>query len=96
MKNLLFLLFDEMKIQENLVWHKHTRELIGYVDLGDINSNYAALEKVDKIATHVLVFFLFEVLLLTHSNLVWQILLQLELHRYKYFHYFGKQSAYVN
>ena len=27
---------DEMKIQENLVWDKHTRELIGYVDLGVI------------------------------------------------------------
>ena len=27
---------DEMKIQENLVWDKHTGELIGYVDLGDI------------------------------------------------------------
>ena len=31
---------DEMKVQENLVWEKHTGELIGYVDLGDINANY--------------------------------------------------------
>ena len=51
------LLFDEMKIQENLVWDKHTGELIGYVDLGDIDLNYATLEKVDGIATHVLVFY---------------------------------------
>ena len=29
------LLMDEMKIQEDLVWNKHTGELIGYVDLGD-------------------------------------------------------------
>ena len=28
--------FDEMKIQENLVWDKYTGELIGFVDLGDL------------------------------------------------------------
>ena len=26
---------DEMKIQENLVWNKHTGDLIGFIDLGD-------------------------------------------------------------
>ena len=50
------LLFDEMKIQQNLVWDKHTGELIGFVDLGDIETNYATLEKVDDLASHVLVF----------------------------------------
>ena len=45
-----------MKIQENLVWDKHSGELIGFVDLGDININYATLENVQKLATHVLVF----------------------------------------
>ena len=30
-------IFDEMKIQENLVWPKHTGDLIGFVDLGDVN-----------------------------------------------------------
>ena len=29
------ILMDEMKIQSNLVWGKHTGELIGYFDLGD-------------------------------------------------------------
>ena len=29
------LLMDEMKIQEDLVWDKHTGDLIGYVNLGD-------------------------------------------------------------
>ena len=43
-----------MKIQENLVWDKHNGELIGYVDLGDIN--YAAMSKVTTVASHVLVF----------------------------------------
>lgn len=52
------LLLDEMKVQENLVWDKHTGELIGYVDLGDPAVNYATLQKVDNIATHVLVFML--------------------------------------
>ena len=45
-----------MKIQENLVWDKHSGELIGFVDLGNININYATLENVQKLATHVLVF----------------------------------------
>ena len=45
-----------MKIQENLVWDKHTGELIGYVDLGDTELYYASLQKVDEIATHVLSF----------------------------------------
>ena len=47
---------DEMKIQENLVWDKHNGELIGYVDLGDIDLNYATLSKVAIVASHVLVF----------------------------------------
>ena len=50
------LLMDEMKIQENLVWDKHSGELTGYVDLGDVNLNYATLSKVEEIAAHVLVF----------------------------------------
>ena len=52
------LLLDEMKIQENLVWDKHTGELIGYVDLGDEDLNFASLENVETIATHILVFML--------------------------------------
>ena len=45
-----------MKVQEDLVWDKYSNELIGYVDLGDTDLNYATLNKVDKLATHVLVF----------------------------------------
>ena len=40
---------DEMKIQSNLVWDKHTGEFIGYVDLGDTELNYATLEKTNNI-----------------------------------------------
>ena len=57
-EKMVVLLFDEMKIQQNLVWDKHTGELIGFVDLGDINVNYATLEKSDELATHVLAFLL--------------------------------------
>ena len=45
-----------MKIQEDLVWDKYSGELIGFVDLGDININYATLKNVEKLAAHVLVF----------------------------------------
>ena len=45
-----------MKIQENLVWDKHKRKPIGYVDLGDIELNYATLPKVNENASHVMVF----------------------------------------
>ncbi|XP_065654860.1 uncharacterized protein LOC136081473 [Hydra vulgaris] len=52
----IVILMDEMKIQENLVWDKHTGEIVGYVDLGDADVNIATLPKVDDFATHVLVF----------------------------------------
>ena len=45
-----------MKIQEDLIWDKYSGELIGFVDIGDINTNYATLKNVKKLATHVLVF----------------------------------------
>ena len=44
-----------MKIQENLVWDKHSGELIGLVDLG-INVSFATLKNTQTLATHVLVF----------------------------------------
>ena len=43
----MLILFDEMEIQENLVWSKHTGDLIGCVDLQETNA----------IAFHVPVFF---------------------------------------
>ena len=33
-----------MKIQENLVWNKHTGELIGFIDLGDDDINNVTLK----------------------------------------------------
>ena len=43
-------------MQENLVWDKENGELIGYVDLGDIDINYVTFPKVTTVASHVLVF----------------------------------------
>ena len=45
------ILMDKTKIQENLVRNKHTGELIGYADLGDIQLNYATLPKVSEITS---------------------------------------------
>ncbi|XP_047135769.1 uncharacterized protein LOC124812779 [Hydra vulgaris] len=50
------IIFDEMKIQEDLVWDKYSGELIGFVDLGDNNINYGTLKNVETIATYILVF----------------------------------------
>ena len=50
------ILFDENENQEDLIWDKYSGELIGFVDLGDINTNYATLKNVKELATHVLVF----------------------------------------
>ena len=49
------LLMDEMKIQEKLVWDKHSDKLIGYIDLRDVNLNHATLSKIEEIATHIFV-----------------------------------------
>ena len=52
----IVLSFDEMKIQDDLVYDKNTGELIGFIDLGDTDVNRATLANMEKIATHVLVF----------------------------------------
>ena len=52
----IVLVFDEIKVQEDLVWDKTTGELIGFVDLGDTDLNYAILQNAQQLATHVLVF----------------------------------------
>ena len=49
-------LFDEMKVQEDLVWDKSTGQLIGFVDLGDEDVNESMFSDTGKLATHVLVF----------------------------------------
>ena len=50
------LLFNEMKVQSNLVVDKVTGELIGFTDLGDLEMNFAVFDKTDEIARHALAF----------------------------------------
>ena len=56
----IVLSFDELKIHENLVYDKHSGELIGYVDLGDPELNYSTFQNTDDLATHVLVYYIRE------------------------------------
>ncbi len=51
------LLFDEMKVMESLVYDKHTSQVIGFTELGNLNDQFDELEKQDanpSIATHIL------------------------------------------
>lgn len=60
----IVLVFDEMKIREDLVFNKHTSELVGFIDLGGINNVLTELERQctnpdsleDVVATHMLTF----------------------------------------
>ena len=63
------ILLDEMKIQDDLAWNRHTGELIGFVDLGDPNLNYATLKDTNELATHVLVFLVRSIVNLLHTVL---------------------------
>lgn len=50
------ILFDEMKVQEDLVWDKNTGELIGFVDLGDADLNESTFKNTETLASHIFVF----------------------------------------
>ena len=52
------LMFDEVKIKNNLVWDKHSGQLIGFMDLGDPDLNFVSAEKEIPLATHMLVIYL--------------------------------------
>ena len=60
---LVVIAFDEMKIREDLVYHKGNEEIVGFVDLGNLNNKFRAAAKlkakketkVEDVATHVLV-----------------------------------------
>ena len=51
----VILCFDEMEIQQKLVFDKHDGELIGFLDLGDPDVNYVELQNRDRLATHALI-----------------------------------------
>ena len=41
----VLLLLDEMYVKQDLVYDKNTGELIGFINLGDINNHFLALER---------------------------------------------------
>jgi len=41
----MIILLDDMYIKDSLVYDKHSRELIGFTDLGDINFHLTKLEQ---------------------------------------------------
>lgn len=47
---------DAIKVQKILVWDRHSSKLIGYADIGDVNTKYGTLRKSYEIATHMLAF----------------------------------------
>ena len=61
-KKYIALIYDEVKIKEDLVYNKHSGELIGFVDITNINHHLTALEQScigetnkPQLATHMLV-----------------------------------------
>ena len=42
------LLFDEVRIKEQLVYDKHNCEIIGFVNLGDVNNELLEMERAEK------------------------------------------------
>ena len=57
-KRYVVLLFDEMKLSGSLVYDKQSAQVIGFVQLGDVNDQLAQFERSDDIhppiATHML------------------------------------------
>ena len=51
------LCFDEIKVQSSLVFNKYTDELIDFIDLGDPDTNYSTFSDLDKLASHILVYY---------------------------------------
>ena len=49
--------FDEIKIQSNLVFDKHSGKVIGFVDIGDVDFSFATFSNLESLATHVLCVF---------------------------------------
>ena len=58
----MVVVFDEMRIKEDLVYEKHSGQVVGFVNLGVVNNQLSELERAYKseqqrpeIATHMLV-----------------------------------------
>ena len=54
-------MFDEVKIKEDLVYDKHSGDLVGFTNLGEVNNQLLAFEQAGtlprpQLATHILMF----------------------------------------
>ena len=54
LEKLVVLCFDEVKIQSDLIFNKHTGKIIGFIDMGDQDINSATLSNLNIVATHFL------------------------------------------
>ena len=45
-KKYVAVVFDEVKIREDLVYNKHTSEIIGFLDLGEVNNQLNSIADV--------------------------------------------------
>ena len=58
------LVFDEMKVKEDLVYDKHNSKLVGFMDIGEVNNQLLQFEQackngtpeLPKLATHMITF----------------------------------------
>lgn len=62
-KRFVCLIFDEVKVKEDLIYEKHSGELIGFVNIGEINNQLLDYEQIclkdehkPQLASHMLVF----------------------------------------
>ena len=53
-KRFITLSFDELKIQADLVYNRHTGDLVGFTDLGEPDINLGTLKNFDDLASHIL------------------------------------------
>ena len=50
--------FDEIKMQENLIFYKYTGDLVGFVDLDDPELNFSTFGDANKLASYVMVYYI--------------------------------------
>ena len=93
LERLVVLSFDEVKIQSDLIFDKHSGKIIGFVDFGDEDINTGTLTSMDIVATHVLSFHLRS--FFGHVKFNFVLFLQRRgLYHFRYMHYFGKQLVF--
>ena len=68
--------FDEVKIKEDLVFDKHSLELVGFVQIGDINSHLSKFQSCNmpqqsttapQLATHMVSFMVSGIMMICSS-----------------------------